>query len=319
MPRSTTWRALWPGLVLLGGLVAGIVWVFVYARIGALRGDTYRLYSVTSEARGVLKGTEVWLGGQRVGQVKGIAFRPPSTDTTDRLLLELAILEEYRDQIRADSRGQIRSGGTLIGQPVVSISVGSIAATPLSPDDTLPLGAQGDTEGVASRVAAASRVFPDIAQNARSIRDQFLTAGGTLGQLDEEAPTELRLIGSRARELTRDATGGEGTLALALGGRRSELMQRVNGVLARTDTLRTLLASEQTSLGRFRRDTTLARSVAALRDDVSIIRALLDRADGTAGRLMADAAIQQQLAQLERELDTLLDDIRRRPLRYLPF
>ena len=319
MPRSSRWRDLWPGLALFGALVAAIVWVFVYARIGALRGDTYRLYTVASEARGVLKGTEVWLGGQKVGQVARIEFRPPSADTARRLLLELAILEEYREQIRADTRGQIRSGGTLIGQPVVALSIGSTAAPPLAPGDTMQLDAQGDTEGVASQLAAASRVFPEIAQNARAIRDQFITAGGTLGSLDERAPVELRTIRSHATELTRDATGGEGTLALALRGGQSELGRRVQRVLARTDTLRALLASDQTSLGRFRRDSTLARSVADLRNDVSIIRALLERPEGTAGRVVADAAIQLEMTRLEQELGVLLDDIRRRPFRYLPF
>ena len=319
MPRSSRWRDIWPGLALLGALVAGVVWVFAYARIGALRGDTYRLYTVTSEARGVLKGTEVWLGGQKVGQVAKIEFRPPSADTAQRLLLELEILEAYQDHIREDSHGQIRSGGTLIGQPVVALSFGSTAAPPLAPGDTMQLDAQGDTEGVASQIAGASRVFPDIAQNAKAIRDQFMAAEGTLGALDETAPVELSTIRSRATELTRDATGGEGTLALALRGGRSELGQRVQHVLARTDTLRTLLASERTSLGRFRRDSTLLRSVAELRDDVSIIRALLARPEGTAGRVLADAAIQQELTQLERELDVLLDDLRRRPFRYLPF
>ena len=319
MPRSSHWRELWPGLVMFGAIVAGVVWVFAYARIGALRGDTYALFTVTSEARGVLKGTEVWLGGQKVGQVARIAFRPPSTDTTRRLLLELAILEKYRDQIRGDTHGQIRSGGTLIGQPVVALSVGTTAAPALEPGDTLQLDPQGDTEGVASQIASASRVFPEIAQNARTIRDQFMTAEGTLGSLDERAPVELRTIRSRATEITRDATGGEGTLGLALRGGRSELGRRVQHVLARTDTLRALLASERTSVGRFRRDSTLVRTVAELRDDVSIVRALLDRHEGTAGRAIADGAIQMELVQLERELDVLLDDIRRRPFRYLPF
>ena len=319
MPRPSHWRALWPGLVLLAALIAGVVWVLVYARIGALRGDTYRLYSVAGEARGVLKGTEVWLGGQKVGKVAGIRFRPPSADTARRLVLELEILEEYQQLIRGDSHGQIRSGGTLIGQPVVALSIGSSAAPALAPGDTMQLDAQGDTEGVASQIAQASRVFPDIAANARAIRDQFMTAEGTLGSLDEEAPIELESIRSRATKLTRDATGGDGTLALALRGGRSQLGRRVESVLARTDSLRTLLSSERTALGRFRRDSTLARSVAELRDEVSIVRALLQRPEGTAGRAIADAAIQQELVALERELGVLLDDIRRRPFRYLPF
>lgn len=320
MPRSTRWRDVLPGLLVLVAIIAAIAWVFIYARVGALRGDTYRLISLTSEARGVLKGTEVWLAGQKVGQVSDISFRPVSTDTTRRLLLELRILEQYQQYIRHDSHGQIRAGGTLIGQPVVYISAGSIAAPAMEPGDTLELLPQGDTEGATSRIAAAGRNFPEIAANAKIIAEQLRSASGPLSAFgDEGAPVQLEVMRARAGELSRVATRGEGTLGLAFRGGRTDLGARARAITARADTLRALLASDATSLGRFRRDSTLVRAVAELRNDVAIIRTLLERPEGTAGRVLADRAIQLELAQLERELDLIIDDIRSRPFRYLPF
>jgi hypothetical protein len=54
-----------------------------------------------------------------------------------------------------------------------------------------------------------------------------------------------------------------------------------------------------------------------VQNEVSIVRALVAEARGTAGRLMFDQAIPRQLEQVERELGTLLEDVRRNPQRYL--
>ncbi|HUF26558.1 MAG TPA: MlaD family protein [Gemmatimonadaceae bacterium] len=307
-----------PGLVLVGALIAGVLWVLLSVRIGALRGDTFRLHAVTAEARGVLKGTEVWLGGQAVGRIAEIRFRPITADTLGRLLLELEILEEYQPHIRRDSRAQIRSGGTLVGQPVLSISIGTANAPALASGDTIETLPQADAEGLTARVAAASRVFPDIARNTQLIREQMRSAGGPMGELDARG-MELEVLRGRAERLGRTASGGEGTIGLALRRGDADIGVRVEQALARVDSLRALLESERTSVGRFRRDTTLATHVESLREEIAAVRALFNEPAGTAGRLAADGAIALELRQLENELSAVIDDIRRRPLRYVPF
>jgi len=83
--------------------------------------------------------------------------------------------------------------------------------------------------------------------------------------------------------------------------------------------LRALVSSSQTALGRFRRDSTLMREVADMRNEVDIVRARLASTDGTLGRLHADSAIFDALASAQRELTLIMADIRRHPLRYVRF
>jgi hypothetical protein len=89
--------------------------------------------------------------------------------------------------------------------------------------------------------------------------------------------------------------------------------------MARADSVRALLASDRTSFGRFRRDSTLLREVADIRNEIDIVRARMASPDGTLGRLRADSAVFDALAGVQREMAALFADIRRRPLRYIRF
>ncbi|HET6700980.1 MAG TPA: hypothetical protein VFH14_04200, partial [Gemmatimonadaceae bacterium] len=97
--RRTRWRSLLPGAIIATVIVALTLAVLVFARVGRISGDTYRLFILTDAARGVIKGTEVWLAGQKVGLVTDIRFAPPGRDTLQRLAIELELRDEVRDLI----------------------------------------------------------------------------------------------------------------------------------------------------------------------------------------------------------------------------
>lgn len=318
MPRPHDWRSLLPGVLLLGALVALVVAVLVFGRVGAVRGDKVRLYVQTDAARGVLIGTtEVWLDGQMVGKVADVRFLPVAEDTTRRVLIALDLLREYLPFVRRDSRAQVRSGGSLLGAPVVYLTSGSTRSPELAAGDTLLARPQSDPEGVTSQLAIASRDFPAIINNVKVLNAQLGTARGTLGAAIEGGGEELVVFRERASRLARHAMNGGGTFSLAYGDGR--LMARAQQAMARADSIRTLLASDRGSFGRFRRDSTLLATVEETRNELSIVRARLERADGTAGRVLRDSAVTQEIAAFERELAALMSDLQHHPLRYVAF
>jgi hypothetical protein len=305
----------------LASLVAFAAGVLLFARVGALRGESLRLYALTSQARGVIKGTEVWVAGQKVGLVETVRFRPPTADTSARVVLVLDVLRDHSSQIRRDSYGQIRAGGTLIGAPVVFISSGSPTAPLLADGDTLATRPQSDVDRARTRLALATQDLPAIVTNLRTIGSQVTSARGTAGAILNLDPSERQLgvLQKRASRLTRSVTAGRGTVALALGRGNGGLAARARAVIARTDSVRALLASPDASLGRFRRDSTLLRELTEIQAEISITRALLAEPRGTAGRLLADSALVGQLAQFDREVGLLLREVKRRPARFVVF
>ncbi len=317
-PEKTSWRSLIPGLIAIAAIVLATAALLLFAQVGALRGDTVRVYAATDQARGLLKGSDVWLAGQKVGVVADIRFQPVSTDVSQRLLLELELLRENLPQLRRDSYAQIRTGGSLIGAQVVYLTTGTVDSPAVAEGDTLRAEPQGDTETVASQIASASQQFPAIINNVKLLGAQLESARGTLGAFGaEEGVAKLGRVGTRAADLGGRAAAGRGTIGMAM--RRDDHLVRARTVMARADSIRTLLGSRTTSYGRLKRDTTLIAEINSVRNEVSIVRSMLAKPTGTAGRAIADSAIVRQLGTLEREFTTLKRDIVRDPLRFFGF
>ena len=317
MPRTLRWTSLIPGVLIVAAIIGISIAILMFAQVGALHGDTIRVFASMGQARGVIEGTEVWLNGQKIGLVTGVHFQPISVDTTRRVVLGMDVLEEYRHQLRTNSTAQVRAGGTLIGAQVVWLGAGTVDHPPLTDGDTILAKQQGDTEGVTARAAMASREFPAIIANIKLLAQLLTTAEGTLGAMGADGGGQpLAVFKDGAIGLRSAAISDSGSVGLAL---RWNLGARVGTAAARADSIRALLSDTATSLGRFRRDSTLLRTVEDVRNEVSVVRALLEESRGTAGRAVNDAAIVEQLAQLESELAVLMADIKRRPLRYISF
>src|SRR5688572_24625128 len=165
MARSLAWADLKFGVVAAVVTVVLVFSILIFARVGQLRGDTTTLYVYSDDAVGVLPGTEVWLSGEKIGQVKRVRFRPVATDSLRRLAIETQIMAERMQYIRRDSRVDIRPGGNLIGTPVINIMGGTSKAPALLSGDTLatvsssafkPLGVRVDSLNARMTVLADS-------------------------------------------------------------------------------------------------------------------------------------------------------------------
>lgn len=319
MPRIQNWRSLLPGVIAIAAIILGVMAVMSFARVGALHGSTIRVYSSMAEARGVMKGTPVWLEGQPVGQVVRVEFLPPSSDSNANVLVVMDLLKRNAKYIRRDALAQITSGGTLIGAPVVYLGTTASNAPLIADGDTLHSVPQGDPEGVASRIALASRDFPAIIANVKDLRSQLSSVHGTTGALLNDDELRIDLAMSRGTQLADRALHGRGTIGQVLNGGTTRATARAQHALAQVDSLRALVTSNQSVVGRFRRDTSLMRTVTALRNDISLAKALLDEPRGTAGRVLHDSAMTRQLTAAEKEVGTLIADLRAHPMRYVAF
>lgn len=294
--------------------------ILLFARVGALRGDTYKLYLITSEARGILKGSEVWLAGKKVGLVSDIDFREPDQDRGGgRLVIELEILSEYQNHIRNDSYTQIRSGGSLIGAPVVYLIQGSPNSQPIQRGGSVQSRGQVDAESFTSEIALASRQFPEIIRNLRTIYREARIVSSTLaGEDEKQSGFTLSGVGSRTARLGKRALKGDGTIGLFLKD-SDPLTGRAMRAIARADSIMLRINDTVGILTRLQKDTALAHEIANIRNEVSIVRALMAGTNGTVGRMKQDSAVVWQLKRLEGELGKTIEDLKREPLRYIVF
>ena len=320
MARDLAWANVRGGLIAITVIVGICVATLKFARVGALRGDRIRVYAAVSAARGVMKGSEVWLLGQKVGKITEIRFRPPTeSDTATRILIAMEMLEKHRGAIHRDAEAQIRPGGSVIGAMVVYLTSGSAAAPIIRDGDTLRAKAQSDAEGATAQFGAATRELPVVMANVKTITAELKSSRGTLGAFMQSGGVDrgpLRSAAVQVARLRRGLDGGQGSLGGIMNG---GLGARASRVMARADSVRALVGSSRTSLGRLRTDSTLIAEVADIRDELGKVRASLAESRGTAGRVLHDSAAFSALGQVHREMTLLLADLKKNPLRYSPF
>ena len=316
MARRLSWTDVRGGLIACIVLLVAAIGVLTFMRVGALHGDTFLMYALVGEARGVASGSEVWLNGQKIGKITTIRFRPPAdADSTQRIEIEMEVLEEHRGVLRRDAVAQIRAGGTVIGPPVVYLSAGTMQGAPLQPGDTVRTLVQSDVEGATEQFNAAAKEIPVILSNVKEMRSQLSSSEGTIGaMLNGPGLGELSRARAQASRLMRRVSSGSGSIGPIM---RGGLSSRAGRVMARVDSVRALLAAPGTSLGRFRRDSTLMAEVNDIRRELAVVQAALNEPRGTIGRARTDSALTVSLGQARREMTLLLADIKKNPRRYL--
>ena len=318
MARRLSWFDVRGGLIAVLAILLVAAVTLKYSRLGALHGDTMKLVAHFGEARGLLVGSEVWLSGQKIGKVLSIEFRAPeAADTSARIEVRMEILARYRAAIHRDAVATIQAGGSVIGAPVVYFTPGTTRTSMIQPGDTITTHPQADVEGATAQLSVASRQFPAIINNIKLLAAQLSTTKGTAGAF-MNAPEGAALPElSRTKALTGQLyakLNGAGSAGRMLS---DSFFTRIGTSLARADSIRVLIASPNTSFGRFRKDSTLLTEVGHIRDDLSHLRAQLDDSRGTAGRALHDSALGNGVIEAERQMTLLFADIKKHPFRYV--
>jgi hypothetical protein len=200
---------------------------------------------------------------------------------------------------------------------VVYLSTGTARTRIVAAGDTLHSVGQLDTEGLTSDATLAMRELPAIFSNVKLLAAQLTTASSTLGALGiERGGPEVARLQARLARLMERAKGSNGTIGRVMSG---DLAARARVAMARVDSMRALVGSERSSFGRFRRDSTLKHELTAARDELAIVRRLAAEPTGTVGRARTDSALRQSVDAAIAQLDALLTDLRKHPLRYIVF
>ena len=215
--------------------------------------------------------------------------------------------------MRRDADVRIASGGRLLGAPVVLIEGGSPRAPHVVNGDTLRSSGGGMLVSAAERLADAQDKLPLLGQAARgAMSDVRQVTKLTSAAMARVPIARGRTVMAQSTDLGNDISRlmrmGDGSLG-----------PRVAQVRARVDSVRAVVGSSSGTLGRFRRDSTLAGQITAVREELNVLKAAASSLNGTLGRVAADSVLQRELAAMSSEMTALLADLKRRPLRYLSF
>lgn len=314
MASRLHWGDLKIGILAAAAITAVVLWILIFADVGALRGDVRTIYVTAPDVSGVLKGTDVWVQGKKVGQVREVSFRPVTSDTLQRVIMRSDVLVEALPFIRKDSRADIRPGGNLIGSPVIYIHMGTMSYPALKPGDTVPSHIGGRIQAFGSQIDTLAKDLTAVASSAGKLLDKMSDPTNSVGAFRSRGIAQLRSAGEVMSTYHARATTGNGSVALAY---RNDVIAHAQRLFAAKDSIMLLMSSGTGNVGRFRKDSTLFRQVSHVRAGIDSLRALTSGA-GIA-KLQSDTTLKSAIARARSQVDSLMMEIKKHPTRYISF
>ena len=315
MHRTLEWRDLKVGLTAAGTLTAIVLFVLLFARVGAMHGKTASIYVLTDDAPGVLAGTDVWLAGKKIGQVKDIHFRPVRTDTLQRLAIHTKIYYDQLHYLRKDAWADIRPGGSLVGAPIVWISSGTSNFGSLRDGDTLITKSTGAMKPVGDKIEALGNKVSSLTDSTLRVVHMLNGQIVTLGRLANSGLPKVASAAGQIADLAKKARAGEGSLALMANG---SLRLRFNHIIATKDSISRLMNSGNGNVAKLRNDSTLIKRVTHLRVELDSLMSLTS-GTGTVARARSDSTLRVEMAKARGELSAIIADLKKHPGKYINF
>lgn len=285
----------------------------------------YELTTLVPSALGLREGAPVTLAGQRIGQVSAIEHIPVARKVGgNNLRVVLAVSEDVRDQIRADSRAFLRTQG-LLGDKFVDIEPGTAGARVLQAGDTLAAGESLDLDQFMMQASNALDQATGIVVNLQDLTGGLVRGEGTFGQLltDDQLYDNINTTTVELRRTLAEINRADGTFGRLI--RDPTLYNRLHGAVARVDSLGAMIMYGNGSMSMLLRDDALYQSVLGTlgRADTAVtgLAGFMDRmttGDGAIQKLMSDPALYDEFLRAVIDLQTMINDIRLNPDKYKP-
>lgn len=190
--------ALRVGVFLTAGLLVAATIIFL---IGEKRGLFIRkvtLYANFADTGGLVPGAPVRLAGLDVGNVETIEFSAEVGRKEARV--ELSLGAHYLDRVRQDSEAFVDSKG-LLGDKIISISLGSPAAAAHQDGDTLRTRAGPSMEDLANKLGDAFTSVTSVSKSADTAIQAFTT---------EQVRSDFARITASTADLLEQVEYGDG-------------------------------------------------------------------------------------------------------------
>lgn len=219
------------GLLVLAGVILFLIALFAIANRSFLFSDTFFLNSKFNRVAGLQPGAAVQFQGVNVGRVESV--RLPATPG-DKITVAMAIRENARHLIHANTQAQIKTDGLVGNQIVVLVNPPDVArAEPIDEGDYIPGVDPFDLFEITDRALVSVQRFEDAAMSFQQIMQDVRNGEGTLGKVIYD-PSLYNSIVATTDE-TQRVLGSLGDNAEVLVGLAGRATEGVNSILAKVD------------------------------------------------------------------------------------
>lgn len=266
-------------LVLLTILVFGVGEIRIFER-----GNSYNV--LFNSVAGLNEGAAVRMGGVKVGHVSNISF----TEYKGRTMVEVRVVVKESIPVRKGDKFKITMLG-LLGDNYVEVVPGLVSEKVVEPGSHI----EGET------VVAMDQMFEDVQSGLGRINEL----------LDDETVDKFRKTVGHTEAISRDL---EEVVAASKGDVTSALYN-LNSTTARLD--RMVARNEPNLNATLDNVAVISENAVAISEDIEAITGRLERGEGTAGKILADDRLYDELLGTTTEARALIKDIKERPGRYI--
>jgi len=286
------------GLLLIFAVTVGVLGTIWLVR-GGLR-EGYPLYARFPWGSGLKQGQPVLLAGVTVGTVAEVQLDPNGT-----IVVRMAIDDEYG--IPVGSTAQVQAVG-IFGDQSVALTPVRASTQYIAAGDTVPTGALAP--GFSALLARGDTVTASVGALTAELERQLVADGGirdlrrTLASTNElvlEANKLVAQVSRIAAEQSRQLGETQATLRRSVAALDSTQIDSI---------VRNLAATSRNSAA-------LTANLQATTTELNAMLAGLNDTTGTAGKLLNDPRLYDNLHRLVARIDSIAADLQKNPRRYI--
>jgi phospholipid/cholesterol/gamma-HCH transport system substrate-binding protein len=312
--QNLRWSNLKVGIVILIGLV---IFVFIISIVGTeqnIFSSTYELRLFMPNARGLVNGAMVSLGGLKIGYVTDMNFA--TRDDTTGVDITMKVLTKYAHSITKSSVAQIKTLG-LLGDRYVDISIGQENEERLAAGSQLPLLETFDLEAAGPRLNKTLTDFSELISNTMQITGAINRGEGSVGRLITKPglAADLEHFVAAMNRIAGAVESGKGSLGKMVND--ETLSQDLSAVAANLRTVTDQLRKGQGTAGKLIMDESLYRSLSSFSARADSLMGKAGADSSNVSKLVSDPEFYSRVSKLLKDLDLLLVDLKENPGRYV--
>lgn len=287
-------------------LVLSCIGTFIFG-FGYLKGTSLfdnekELYAIYEDVEGLMVGAKVTINGYSVGKVKNIDF--------DENYKDIKVTFSLRNDLNFSNQSlaQLYEAG-LIGGKAIAIIPNNDAGEPIKNGDILPSEVKpGLTELVNQQIAPLQNKIEGLLASADSL------FAGVSNVLNYESQNNLKLA---LKGLT-ESISNINELSESMGRIVNANEKVFNSTMGHVETTSKNLSQLTDSLSKIELSTTMKNMEVASTQLKSIL-VNLEKGKGSAGKLLNDDALYNELLHSSEALEALLTDLKEHPKKYVHF
>ena len=260
------------------------------------------VYTLYEEVEGLELGAKVTINGLNIGKVSNIDLYPGTT----KILVTMRLRPDMK--FSPSSTAVLYEAG-LIGGKAISISPDFASGAVIKSGDTLPAAVQpGLTQLINQQIAPLQQ---KITSTLTSVDSLFV---GVRNVLDAQTQTNLKTSLEGLSRTIKNIDGLTNTMEKIVDANKNEIDTTLKNLAATTDNITTISDSLATLDVK-----AILSKYDAIAVKLDTILGAIEAGEGTAGKLINNTDVYDNLNATLAELEALLSDLKENPKRYVHF